>query len=60
MEKKIDIEKIRKYLIDYYGTAMLNASPAAMMDLIEVENATNELVLKLALDNKLNLDKFTK
>lgn len=60
MEKEIDIEKIRKYLIDYYGTAMLNASPTAMMDLIEVENATNELVLKLALDNKLNLDKFTK
>lgn len=60
MEKEIDIEKIRKYLIDYYGTAMLNASPAAMMDLIEVENATDELVLKLVLDNKLNLDKFTK
>lgn len=60
MEKEIDIEKIRKYLIDYYGTAMLNASPAAMMDLIEVENTTDELVLKLALDNKLNLDKFTK
>lgn len=60
MEKEIVIEKIRQYLIDYYGTAMLNASPAAMMDLIEVENATNELVLKLALDNKLNLDKFTK
>lgn len=60
MEKEIDIEKIRQYLIDYYGTAMLNASSAAMMDLIEVENATDELVLKLALDNKLNIDKFTK
>lgn len=49
---KIDIEKLRQYLINYYGTAMT--------DLLEVENASNEKVLSLALKNNINLNNFTK
>ncbi len=57
---KIDIEKLRQYLINYYGTAMINSFPTAMTDLLEVENASNEKVLSLALKNNINLNNFTK
>ena len=58
--ENIDIEKLRQYIIDYYGTAMINSSPTEMMDLLEVENASNEKLLSLALKNKINLNNFTK
>lgn len=58
--ENIDIEKLRQHIIDYYGTAMINSSPTAMMDLLEVENASNEKVLSLALKNSINLNNFTK
>lgn len=57
---EIDIEKLRQYLINYYGTAMINSFSTAMMDLSEVENASNEKVLSLALKNNINLNNFTK
>lgn len=57
---EIDIEKLRQYLINYYGTAMINSFPTAMTDLLEVENASNEKVLSLALKNNINLNNFTK
>lgn len=56
----IDIEKLRQYLINYYGTAMINSFPTAMTDLLEVENASNEKVLSLALKNNINLNNFKK
>lgn len=56
----IDIEKLRQYLINYYGTAMINSFPTAMTDLLEVENASNEKVVSLALKNNINLNNFTK
>lgn len=57
---EIDIEKLRQYLINYYGTAMINSFPTAMTDLLEVENASNEKVISLALKNSINLNNFTK
>lgn len=57
---EIDIEKLRQYLINYYGTAMINSFPTAMTDLLEVENASNEKVLSIALKNNINLNNFTK
>ena len=58
--ENIDIEKLRQFIIDYYGTAMINSFPTAMTDLLEVENASNEKVLSLALKNSINLNNFTK
>ncbi len=57
---EIDIEKLRQYLLNYYGTAMINSFPTAMTDLLEVKNASNEKVLSLALKNNINLNNFTK
>ena len=35
-------EKIRKQVIDYYGTAMFNGNPMAMMDLENARRMNNE------------------
>ena len=45
---QIDIDKLRKDLIDFYGTAAYNGFPAAMMDVIDIENASPEKLVQLA------------
>ena len=41
----INEEKLRDALRDYYGTAAFNGFPAAMIDVIDVDNASlNELI----------------
>ena len=49
MVNEINIEKLRKDLIDYFGTAMFNASPMAIMNLTEVENANSDKLIQIAL-----------
>ena len=56
----IDIEKLRNDLIEYFTSAMFIVSPVALVDLTEVENASDEKVIKIALDNKLDLSKYIK
>ena len=55
---EIDIEKLREDLIDYYGTAMFNASPLAVIELTKVENATPEELIQIALKNKIDLSNY--
>ena len=43
-----DLEELRNQLIDYYGTAMANGNPLAMMDLIQVETASEETLIDYA------------
>ena len=45
---RIDIDKLRRDLMDYYGTAASNGFPAAMMDVIDVENVSPEKLIQLA------------
>lgn len=56
----IDIEKLRNGLIEYFTSAMFIVSPVALVDLTEVENARDEMVIKIALDNKFDLSKYIK
>ena len=56
----IDIEKLRNDLIEYFTSAMFIVSPVALVDLTEVENARDEMVIKIALDNKFDLSKYIK
>lgn len=56
----IDIEKLRNDLIEYFTSAMFIVSPVALVDLTEVENASDEKVIKIALDNKFDLKKYIK
>lgn len=55
---EINIEKLKQDLIDYFGTAMFNASPLAMIELSKVENATDEELIEIALNNNFDLSKY--
>lgn len=55
---KINIELLRKDLKDYYGTAMFGGSPMAMMELSEVERASEKELIRLAEKNQKDLRKY--
>lgn len=55
---EINIEKLKQDLIDYFGTAMFNASPLAMIELSKVENASDEKLIEIALNNNFDLSKY--
>ena len=54
---KINIEKLREDLINYFGTAMFY-NPTAMMNLEKVKKASEEELIKIALDNKFDLERY--
>jgi hypothetical protein len=53
----IDIEALRKDLINYFGTAM-QFNPMAIMDLTKVENASPEELVEIAQDNNFDLNDY--
>ena len=54
----VDIESLRNDLIDYYGSAMFNASPLALINLTEIENASDEKLMRIAIANNFDLSKY--
>lgn len=54
----IDIESLRKDLMDYFTSAMFLVSPVALVDLSKVERATDIEVVQIALDNKFDLERY--
>lgn len=56
----INIEKLRKDLIDYFTSAMFFVSPVALAYKTKVENASSMEVINIALDNKFDLRKYIK
>lgn len=54
---EIDIDKLRNDLVDYFGTAM-QYNPVAMMELIKVENASDEELINIALKNGFDLSEY--
>lgn len=58
MIQEINVEKLREDLLNYYGTAMFNASPLAIIKLTKIENANNEELIKIAIDNNFDLNKY--
>lgn len=57
---QIDIEKLRKDLIDYYGTAMNSGLYMAIIQLNKVENASEDELLKIAKQNCIDITKYLK
>lgn len=53
----IDIDTLRRDLIDYFGTAMMT-NPVVMMELIKVEKATPEELVEIAEDNNFDLEDY--
>ena len=56
----IDIEKLRKDLIDYFTSAIFMVNPIAMMEVNEVENANTVEIVDIAIKNKFDLSKYIK
>jgi hypothetical protein len=55
---EIDIDKLRRDLVDYFGTAIFSVSPLALADLSKVENASPEDLIQIALKNNFDLTKY--
>ena len=54
----IDINKLKKALMDYYGTAMHSGFSMAVVELGKIENASPENLVKLAVQAGFNLKDF--
>ena len=55
---EIDIRRLRRDLKDYYGTAMVNGFPMAVIDLSKIDRATDEELLELAQKQGMDLKKY--
>ena len=58
MEYEIDINRLRRDMKDYYGTAMFNGFPMAVMDLSKVERLSDRELVELAQENGVDLRKY--
>lgn len=54
MDITIDIDSLRSDLVDYFGTAK-EYYPAATIDLVKVEHASDEEIVRTAINNGFNL-----
>ena len=53
-----DVDAIRRDLEDYYGTAMVNVSPFAMVDLIDLSNKSDYEIIVMAKNIGLNINNY--
>ena len=58
MIENLNFDKLREDLLDYYGTAMFNASPLAIIELTKVEKANNEELIEIAINNNFDLNEY--
>ena len=58
MEYEIDISRLRRDMEDYYGTAMFNGFPMAVMDLSKVERLSDQELIELAKKNGVDFRKY--
>ncbi len=54
----IDINKLREYMEDYYGSAIFAGMPAAIIDVTKVQRASPEELVKIAQKEHIALSKF--
>ena len=54
----INILKLRKDLMDYFGTAVFNGMPNAMIELSKISNASDSQVINLALNMGFDLSEY--
>ncbi len=58
MRYSIDIERLRKYLRNHFGTAMISGFGMAVIELGEVEDASEEELINIATKNGIDLNRF--
>ena len=57
MDIIIDIDKLRKDLIDYYGTAT-SFNKTAYLDVIKIEKTSDQELINIAIKNNINLNNY--
>lgn len=58
MEVTIDVDRLRRDIKDYYGTAMFNASPISVMDLSQIERASDLEIIEIAQRNGIDISDY--
>ncbi len=58
MYGEINVDKLRQHLEDDALEIMFNVSPAAVIELSEIENATDEEIIDIARRNGYDLSKY--
>lgn len=54
----IDVDALRKYLLDYCGTAMMSGFPAAILDVVDIEHASGVELCRMAERMGIDLRQF--
>lgn len=54
----IDIEELRSYMLDYCGSAMMSGFPASLVDVVDVERASGEVLCRMAERAGVDLRRF--
>lgn len=54
----VDVDELRKDMIDYYGTAIVNGFSMAVVDVGKIERVSDEELVRIALENGINLEKY--
>lgn len=54
----IDVDKLRDYMTDYFGTAMLNGFPVAILDLSDIESMSGHELCQKAESLGIDLRDF--
>ena len=55
---KVDINKLRDDLENYFGTAMFNGNPQAMIELEEVKRASAQELISIARRHGVNINNY--
>ena len=55
---QIDIYKLREDLKDYFGTAMFNGNPQAMIELEKVKRASGQELISIAQRYGVNINNY--
>lgn len=55
---EIDYEKLRSDLMDYFGSAMFSGLPMAIVDLSDIEIASNDELIQIAQKNGFDLSEY--
>ncbi len=54
----IDVNRLKRDLMDYYGTAMYNGFPVSGINLGKIKNASLDILEKLAEDAGIDLEEY--
>lgn len=55
----IDVDALRDYLLDYYGTAAFSGFPAAILDVMNIEDMDGYELCRRAEELGVDLERFT-